>query len=90
MPITRTPTRKRTSSPAERCSDGDGERGSLNRNRASARLGGSVQIASPALILTYVVGAFLAWRVTNAFGELASAHLGAGSFGLYADLYLIS
>lgn len=50
--------------------------------------GAAIQIAGPALILTYVIGAFLAWTVTNALGELASAHPGAGSFGLYADLYL--
>lgn len=52
--------------------------------------GAAIEIAGPALILTYVIGAFLAWTVTNALGELASAHPGAGSFGLYADLYLNS
>jgi len=50
--------------------------------------GAAVQIAGPAVIITYVIGAFLAWVVTNALGELASAHPAAGSFGLYADLYL--
>ena len=50
--------------------------------------GAAIEIAGPALILTYVAGAFLAWTVTNALGELASAHPGAGSFGLYAELYL--
>ena len=52
--------------------------------------GAAIQIAGPALILTYLAGAFLAWTVTNALGELASAHPGAGSFGLYAELYLNS
>ncbi|MGA7524189.1 MAG: amino acid permease [Acidobacteriaceae bacterium] len=52
--------------------------------------GAAIQIAGPALILTYLVGAFLAWTVTSALGELASAHPGAGSFGLYAELYLNS
>lgn len=52
--------------------------------------GAAIEIAGPALILTYVVGAFLAWTVTNALGELAGAHPGAGSFGLYAELYLNS
>src|SRR5579863_119596 len=52
--------------------------------------GAAIQIAGPALILTYLIGAFLAWTVTSALGELASAHPGAGSFGLYADLYLNS
>jgi L-asparagine transporter-like permease len=50
--------------------------------------GAAVQIAGPAVILTYLAGAFLAWIVTNALGELASAHPAAGSFGLYAELYL--
>jgi L-asparagine transporter-like permease len=50
--------------------------------------GAAVQIAGPAVIVTYTVGAFLAWIVTNALGELASAHPAAGSFGLYAELYL--
>lgn len=52
--------------------------------------GAAIQIAGPALILTYILGAFLAFTVTSALGELASAHPGAGSFGLYADLYLNS
>ena len=50
--------------------------------------GAAVQIAGPAVIVTYILGAFLAWTVTNALGELASAHPDAGSFGLYAELYL--
>ncbi len=50
--------------------------------------GAAVQIAGPAVIITYILGAFLAWTVTNALGELASAHPAAGSFGLYAELYL--
>ena len=50
--------------------------------------GAAVHIAGPAVILTYVVGAFLAWIVTNALGELSSAHPAAGSFGVYAELYL--
>ena len=50
--------------------------------------GAAIRIAGPALILTYLAGAFLAWTVSNALGELASAHPGAGSIGLYAELYL--
>jgi amino acid transporter, AAT family len=50
--------------------------------------GAAVQIAGPAVIVTYIVGAFLAWTVTNALGELSSAHPAAGSFGVYAELYL--
>jgi amino acid transporter, AAT family len=50
--------------------------------------GAAVHIAGPAIVLTYVIGAFLAWIVTNALGELSSAHPAAGSFGVYAELYL--
>lgn len=50
--------------------------------------GAAVQIAGPAVIATYVVGAAIAFTVTMALGEMASAHPAAGSFGLYAELYL--
>jgi len=50
--------------------------------------GAAVHIAGPAVILSYLIGAFLAWTVTNALGELASVHPAAGSFGVYAELYL--
>jgi len=50
--------------------------------------GAAVQIAGPAVVISYLVGAFLAWIVTNALGELASVHPAAGSFGVYAELYL--
>ncbi len=50
--------------------------------------GAAVQIAGPAVILTYFLGAAIAWVVTNALGEMASAHPAAGSFGVYAELYL--
>ncbi len=48
----------------------------------------AMEIAGPAVILSFAVAAFLCWTVTMALGELSSAHPGAGSFGLYADLYL--
>jgi len=50
--------------------------------------GAAVQIAGPAVVLTYFLGTFLAWTVTFALGEMASLHPAAGSFGVYADLYL--
>jgi len=50
--------------------------------------GAAVHIAGPAVILTYVVAAFLAWVVTNALSEMSSAHPAAGSFGVYAERYL--
>jgi amino acid transporter, AAT family len=48
----------------------------------------AMEIAGPAVILSYVLAAFICWTVTMAVGELSSAHPAAGSFGLYADLYL--
>src|SRR5216683_7898177 len=50
--------------------------------------GAAVQIAGPAVVLTYVAGALIAWTVTMALGEMASVHPAAGSFGVYAELYL--
>src|SRR5277367_5990969 len=48
----------------------------------------AMEIAGPSVILSFALAAFLCWTVTMALGELSSAHPGAGSFGLYADLYL--
>ena len=48
----------------------------------------AMEIAGPSVILSYVLAAFICWTVTMALGELSSAHPAAGSFGLYADLYL--
>src|ERR1700723_4550286 len=48
----------------------------------------AISLAGPAVILTFVLAAFISWTVTLALGELASAHPAAGSFGVYGDLYL--
>ena len=48
----------------------------------------AMEIAGPAVILSFALAAFLCWTVTMALGELSSMHPAAGSFGLYADLYL--
>jgi amino acid transporter, AAT family len=48
----------------------------------------AMEIAGPAVILSYVLAGFISWTVTMAVGELSSAHPAAGSFGLYAELYL--
>jgi amino acid transporter, AAT family len=48
----------------------------------------AISLAGPAVILTFILTAFISWTVTLALGELASAHPAAGSFGVYADLYL--
>src|SRR5208337_4918213 len=48
----------------------------------------AIQLAGPAVILTFILAAFISWTVALALGELASTHPAAGSFGLYGDLYL--
>lgn len=48
----------------------------------------AMQIAGPAVILSFGLAAFINWTVAMALGELASVHPAAGSFGVYADLYL--
>ncbi len=50
--------------------------------------GAAIQTAGPAVILSYIVGSVLSLTVAFAMAELAAAHPDAGSFGLYAELYL--
>jgi L-asparagine transporter-like permease len=50
--------------------------------------GAAVQIAGPGIILSYGLGALIAFAVTMALGEMSSLHPAAGSFGVYADMYL--
>lgn len=50
--------------------------------------GAAVQTAGPAIILTYVLGALVAFAVGMALGEMSSLHPAAGSFGIYAEMYL--
>src|SRR5207302_11413211 len=48
----------------------------------------SVQLAGPAVILSFVGGACIALPKMWALAEVASAHPAAGSFGLYAEMSL--
>ena len=48
----------------------------------------AMQIAGPAVILSFALAAFISWTVAMALGELSSVHPAAGSFGVYGDLYL--
>jgi len=50
--------------------------------------GAAIQVAGPAVVVTYVLSALIAWTVAMALGEMSSVHPAAGSFGVYADLYL--
>jgi len=48
----------------------------------------AIEVAGPAVILTFIFAAGITWTVALALGELASLHPAAGSFQLYGDLYL--
>jgi amino acid transporter, AAT family len=48
----------------------------------------AIDLAGPAVILSFLLAAFISWTVALALGELASTHPAAGSFGVYGDLYL--
>src|SRR5215470_16679568 len=50
--------------------------------------GAAIQVAGPAVIVSYVLSALVAWIVAMAMGELSSLHPAAGSFGVYAEIYL--
>jgi L-asparagine transporter-like permease len=48
----------------------------------------AIELAGPAVILSFILAAVISWMVALALGELASTHPAAGSFGVYGDLYL--
>lgn len=48
----------------------------------------AVKLAGPAVILSFVAGALIALPMMWALAEMAAAHPVAGSFGLYAEMYL--
>src|SRR6266851_7202265 len=48
----------------------------------------AVKLAGPAVILSFVGGACIALTMMWALAEMAAAHPAAGSFGLYAEMYL--
>jgi len=48
----------------------------------------AVRTAGPAVIICYVLGALLALLLMGALSEMAVAHPTAGSFGVYAELYI--
>jgi L-asparagine transporter-like permease len=50
--------------------------------------GAAIQVAGPAVLVTYVISALISFTVAAALGEMSSFHPAAGSFGVYADLYL--
>jgi len=50
--------------------------------------GAAIQVAGPAVIVSYILSAAITWTVAMAMGELSSMHPAAGSFGVYAEMYL--
>src|ERR1700730_15165711 len=48
----------------------------------------AVRTAGPAVILSYLIGAIIALLMMGVLSEMAVAHPTAGSFGLYAELYI--
>jgi L-asparagine transporter-like permease len=50
--------------------------------------GAAMEVAGPAVIVTYVLAGLISWTVAMALGEMSAVHPAAGSFGVYAELYL--
>jgi amino acid transporter, AAT family len=50
--------------------------------------GVTIQLAGPAVLITYFIGAVVAAIVAFALAEMAVVHPVAGSFGIYAEQYL--
>lgn len=48
----------------------------------------AVHVAGPGVILTYLIGAAIALLLMRALAEMAVAHPTAGSFGVYAEIYI--
>src|SRR3981189_3575749 len=48
----------------------------------------AIRLAGPAVIVTYLIGAVIALLLRGALSEMAVAHPTAGSFGVYAELYV--
>jgi len=48
----------------------------------------AVRTAGPGVILTYVIGAGVTMLLMSCLAEMAIAHPTAGSFGIYAEIYL--
>ena len=48
----------------------------------------TIQIAGPAVLISYIAGAIVAMIMGYALAEMVSAYPVAGSFGVYADKYV--
>jgi amino acid transporter, AAT family len=50
--------------------------------------GAAIHSAGPAVVITFAVSALISWTVAMALGEMSAVHPAAGSFGVYAELYV--
>src|SRR4051812_46976188 len=50
--------------------------------------GAAIKLAGPAVVVAYLLAALIMGVVALAIGEMACVHPAAGSFGVYAELYL--
>jgi len=50
--------------------------------------GAAIGVAGPSVIISFLIAALIAWTVAMAMGEMAGVHPAAGSFGVYAELYV--
>jgi AAT family amino acid transporter len=50
--------------------------------------GAAIQVAGPAVVLTFILSALISFTVAMALGEMSAVHPAAGSFGVYAELYV--
>src|SRR5689334_22790289 len=50
--------------------------------------GAAIQVAGPAVVLTFVLSALISYTVAMALGEMSAVLPAAGSFGVYAELYV--
>lgn len=48
----------------------------------------AVRVAGPGVILSYLIGALIALLLAGVLSEMAVAHPTAGSFGVYAEMYV--
>jgi AAT family amino acid transporter len=48
----------------------------------------SIRIAGPAVIVTYGIGAIIAFLMALALGQMTARHPAAGSFGVHAEIYM--
>lgn len=48
----------------------------------------AIHLAGPSVVLTYIIGGAIVFTLMSALAEMAVAHPAAGSFGIYAEIYL--